>query len=65
MAFGQDAKRLYAAESSGALGTWDSIRWTRRPRDLQARLCRLVDRSLTRQEWREFIPGRPYHETCE
>jgi hypothetical protein len=42
--------------------------WTRIPLDPEEwrdRGCALVGRSLTEQEWRDFVPGeRPYHDAC-
>ena len=31
---------------------------------LERRVCAAIRRSLTRAEWREFLPDRPYRETC-
>ncbi len=42
--------------------------WTRIPLDPRGwrdRACTLAGRSLTAQEWRDFVPGeRPYHDAC-
>jgi WD40 repeat protein len=35
------------------------------PAALRRRLCGLPDRTLTRREWRTFMPGRPYRPPCE
>lgn len=33
-------------------------------RAVAARVCSLVRRNLDRQEWRQFVAGRPYRKTC-
>ena len=42
--------------------------WTRiplDPREWRDRACALVGRSITEQEWRDFVPGeRPYNDAC-
>jgi WD40 repeat protein len=35
------------------------------PATLRRRLCALPDRTLTRREWRAFMPGRPYRPPCD
>jgi len=34
------------------------------PRSWQRTACRIAGRNLTRAEWTEYLPGRPYHATC-
>ena len=34
------------------------------PSDWETRACEVAGRSLTQQEWQEFLPDRPYHATC-
>jgi WD40 repeat protein len=34
------------------------------PNPIYARLCSVARRSLTREEWHEFLPGRSYQQTC-
>jgi WD40 repeat protein len=34
------------------------------PSHWQATACRLAGRNLTRSEWAQYIPGRPYQTTC-
>ena len=44
-------------------GAW--TRFSLDPREWRDRACALVGRSLTEQEWRDFVPGeRPYHDAC-
>jgi WD40 repeat protein len=35
-----------------------------RPEHVRRRLCALLDRDLTRREWRRFMPRRPYRGVC-
>ena len=51
--------QLAAASPSGSVLVWevDPAAW-------QARACRVAGRTLTRQEWDEFLPGRPYQAVC-
>jgi WD40 repeat protein len=30
----------------------------------QKQSCAIAGRSLTQAEWKQFIPGEPYHKTC-
>ena len=36
----------------------------RRPESWARRACTLANRTLTREEWEEFLPGRPYEPAC-
>ena len=33
-------------------------------RALERRVCGAIQRSLSRAEWAQYLPGRPYHRTC-
>jgi hypothetical protein len=44
--------------------TGRAIRWDIRPASLIRRACRLAGRTLTREEWAEFLPGRDYDPAC-
>jgi hypothetical protein len=53
---------IYRDEAGGVaidplLVSSDLERWRRR-------ICALVGRNLTGQEWRRYLPDRPYRETC-
>ncbi|MFN8186253.1 MAG: TIR domain-containing protein [Gaiellales bacterium] len=39
--------------------------WTGDSGELKAALCTVAGRNLTPAEFREFLPGRPYHRTCD
>jgi hypothetical protein len=44
--------------------TGRAIRWDIRSASLIRRACRLAGRTLTREEWAEFLPGRDYDPAC-
>ena len=57
----------YLPDSSGLLiAARDGRTWTADTRtDAWAeRACTIAGRNLTRDEWTEFFPSRPYHATC-
>ena len=44
--------------------TGQAIRWDIRPASLIRRACGLAGRTLTPEEWAEFLPGRDYDPAC-
>jgi WD40 repeat protein/tRNA A-37 threonylcarbamoyl transferase component Bud32 len=38
--------------------------WDVDPESWERRACALANRTLTREEWEEFLPGRPYEPAC-
>jgi class 3 adenylate cyclase/WD40 repeat protein len=59
MSFSVDGRILVAPTPSG-LSAWQVD-----PNDWAATACRIVNRSLTRDEWNAYLPpGTPYRETC-
>jgi WD40 repeat protein len=54
-----DGRRLLMAASNGEGAVWniDPERW-------KQRACAIANRALTRQEWDEFLPSRPYDPAC-
>jgi WD40 repeat protein/tRNA A-37 threonylcarbamoyl transferase component Bud32 len=54
-----DGRRLLmtAANGEGAVWDIDPDSWARRA-------CTLANRTLTREEWKTFLPGRPYEPAC-
>jgi hypothetical protein len=38
--------------------------WDVNPTSWRARACAVAGRALTRAEWDEFLPGRPYQDVC-
>ncbi|KRF27438.1 BTAD domain-containing putative transcriptional regulator [Phycicoccus sp. Soil802] len=59
MAFTKDNSQILFAGASGAL-----ITWTLDPTTWLAKACQLAGRSLTEQEWRTYLPGRPFVSVC-
>ena len=62
VAFAADGQTL--ASDGAALFLWSPILWSRRLSAFANRLCPVANRQLTRDEWRDFLPGEPYRETC-
>jgi WD40 repeat protein/DNA-binding SARP family transcriptional activator len=58
-AFDPSGNHLIAVYDSGAAFIWDmeADHWKRQA-------CAVVGRPLTREEWRELLPGRRYHPAC-
>jgi DNA-binding SARP family transcriptional activator/WD40 repeat protein len=62
-----DAWMNYLPDSSGMLvAAVDGTTWTvdTRPRVWMDRACRIAGRNLTRDEWEQYYPNRPYEVTC-
>jgi WD40 repeat protein len=62
VAFSSNARTL--TSDGGRLYVWNPLLWSRRFGDFADRLCQVADRNLTPSEWRQFLPGQPYRETC-
>jgi WD40 repeat protein/tRNA A-37 threonylcarbamoyl transferase component Bud32 len=54
-----DGRRLLMTNGNGQ-GTV----WNLHPESWAQRACTLANRTLTREEWEEFLPGRPYEPAC-
>jgi len=54
-----DGRQMLETHGNGKGAIWDVDResWKRRA-------CDLANRMLTREEWEEFLPGRPYEPAC-
>ncbi len=57
--FTPDGRRVIVMSDSGSGWSWDVD-----PSDWATRACAIAGRSLTLEEWREFVPDRPYRATC-
>ena len=55
-----DGSRLFAASSSRR-----AVRWDIAPEAWKRHACRVAGRELTRQEWADALPGRPYRTVCQ
>jgi WD40 repeat protein len=54
-----DGRRLLQTHGSGEGAIWDID-----PESWKRRACALANRTLTREEWEEFVPGRSYEPAC-
>jgi len=54
-----DGRRLLMTHGDGNGAVWDID-----PKSWARRACALANRTLTREEWVEFLPGRPYEPAC-
>jgi WD40 repeat protein len=57
--FSPDGRHLLETHSNGEGAVWDVD-----PESWKERACGLANRTLTREEWEEFLPGRPYEPAC-
>jgi WD40 repeat protein len=58
--FSLDGRHLLVTNGNGQGAVWDidPASWARRA-------CALANRTLSREEWEKFLPGRPYEPTCK
>jgi WD40 repeat protein len=54
-----DGRHLVETHGNGQGAVWDVD-----PESWKRRACDLANRTLTREEWEEFLPGRPYAPAC-
>jgi WD40 repeat protein/tRNA A-37 threonylcarbamoyl transferase component Bud32 len=54
-----DGRRLLMSAADGRGALWDVD-----PESWAQRACELANRTLTPEEWEEFVPGRPYEPAC-
>jgi WD40 repeat protein len=54
-----DGHRLLMTTSNG-----QGVVWNIDPASWAQRACALANRTLTREEWERFLPGRPYEPAC-
>jgi WD40 repeat protein len=54
-----DGRQMLEVHGNGQGAVWDVD-----PESWRRRACDLANRTLTREEWEEFLPGRPYEPAC-
>jgi WD40 repeat protein/tRNA A-37 threonylcarbamoyl transferase component Bud32 len=54
-----DGRQMLEVHGNGQGAVWDVD-----PESWKRRACDLANRTLTRVEWEEFLPGRPYEPAC-
>ena len=54
-----DGRQMLEVHGNGKGAVWDVD-----PESWKRRACDLANRTLTREEWEEFLPGRPYEPAC-
>ena len=54
-----DGHRLLETHGNGKGAVWDVD-----PESWERRACAIANRTLTRAEWKQFLPGRPYEPAC-
>ena len=57
----------FTRDGSGLIASYDTgiaYRWDLRPESLARHACEVAGRRLTRQEWKQFLPGRDYDPAC-
>ena len=59
MDLSSDGRRLLMTLANGQGAVWDID-----PESWARRACALANRTLTREEWETFLPGRPYEPAC-
>jgi WD40 repeat protein len=64
VAFSTAGDRLVTGGSDGTARVWDPLLLSGDYDAWRGRLCAMVGRSLTREEWARFLPGQSYRETC-
>jgi WD40 repeat protein len=59
MDLSSDGRHLLMTAGNGEGAVWDID-----PESWKQRACAIANRTLTREEWEEFLPGRPYDPAC-
>ncbi|MDQ2965655.1 MAG: WD40 repeat domain-containing protein, partial [Chloroflexota bacterium] len=54
-----DGRQMLEVHGNGQGAVWDVD-----PESWKRRACDLANRTLTREEWEKFLPGRPYEPAC-
>jgi hypothetical protein len=64
VAFSRDGQTLASGGSDKTVILWTPLPLSADARATRDRYCSIVRRNLTRAEWRQDLPGEPYHRTC-
>jgi WD40 repeat protein/serine/threonine protein kinase len=63
--FSRDGSTLASSSIDGNVALWNRILFRFDAEAVQSRLCDVVGRNLTQDEWNEFLPGQLYQRTCQ
>ncbi len=56
--------RIATADRTGNAIRWSPLLTHPDPEAFRRRVCAIVPRNLTREEWRRYLPGEPYRKIC-
>jgi hypothetical protein len=59
LAFSRDGTLILSIGGDGTIRRWDLDMAS-----LERRACRMANRNLTREEWRQYLGSEPYRKTC-
>jgi WD40 repeat protein len=64
LAFRPDGAVLASGSIDKSIILWDVRVWNMDIQMWHARACRIANRSLTREEWQQYLDDEPFRETC-